>query len=92
MPLYDSSPRWHRKARRINAYILEVGNFGHNRASSYTHRTTCLIGNGSDSSWKDTMAFYDENGNEIKRVTSDANGWKKKKQVMCEKTCLFKKC
>ena len=42
MPLYDPSPRWHRKARRINTYILEVGNFGHNRASSYTHRTTYL--------------------------------------------------
>ena len=42
MPLYDSSPRWHRKARRINTYILEVGNFGHNRASSYTNRTTYI--------------------------------------------------
>ena len=42
MPLYDSSPRWHRKARRINSYILEVGNFGHNRASSYTNHTTYL--------------------------------------------------
>ena len=42
IPLYDPSPRWHRKARRINSYILEVGNFGYNRASSYTHRTTYL--------------------------------------------------
>lgn len=42
MPLYDPAPRWHRKARRINTYILEVGNFGHNRASSYTNRTTYL--------------------------------------------------
>lgn len=41
-PLYDSSPRRHRKARRINAYILEVGSSGHNRAPNYTHRTTCL--------------------------------------------------
>ncbi len=42
IPLYDPSSRWHRKARRINSYILEVGNFGYNRASSYTHRTTYL--------------------------------------------------
>ena len=42
IPLYDPAPRWHRKARRINTYLLEVGNFGHNRASSYTHRTTYL--------------------------------------------------
>lgn len=41
-PLYDSSPRRHRKASRINAYILEVGSSGHNRAPSYTHRTTYL--------------------------------------------------
>ena len=35
MPLYDCSPRWSRKARRIHAFILEVGNFGHNRDMSY---------------------------------------------------------
>ena len=42
MPLYDSSPRWHREARRISAYILKVGNFGHNRTSSYTNHTAYL--------------------------------------------------
>lgn len=31
MPLYDSSARWRRKARRISTFILRVGNFGHNR-------------------------------------------------------------
>lgn len=31
MPLYSSERKWLRKARRINAYILSVGNFGHNR-------------------------------------------------------------
>ena len=34
MPLYDSSAQWKRKARRISAFILRVGNFGHNRNSS----------------------------------------------------------
>ncbi len=35
MPLYESSARWRRKARRIQAFVLEVGNFGHNRDMSY---------------------------------------------------------
>ena len=31
MPLYDKSERWLRKASKINSFVLEVGNFGHNR-------------------------------------------------------------
>lgn len=31
MPLYDASAYWSRKADRINDFVLEVGNFGHNR-------------------------------------------------------------
>ena len=34
MPMYDSSDQWTRKARRICAFVLRVGNFGHNRDSS----------------------------------------------------------
>lgn len=34
IPLYDSSAQWKRKARRISAFILRVGNFGHNRDNS----------------------------------------------------------
>ena len=34
MPLYDASAQWKRKARRISAFILRVGNFGHNRDGS----------------------------------------------------------
>lgn len=34
MPMYDSESKcWIRKAMRINSFILEVGNFGHNRDS-----------------------------------------------------------
>ena len=34
MPLFDAElSYWTRKARRINSFILEVGNFGHNRDS-----------------------------------------------------------
>ena len=31
MPLYDPAARWSRKARRLNAFMLKTGNFGHNR-------------------------------------------------------------
>lgn len=35
MPFYSSDKKWKRKADRICSFILEVGNFGHNRDSSY---------------------------------------------------------
>lgn len=35
MLLYDPSKKWSRKADRINNFILETGNFGHNRDMSY---------------------------------------------------------
>ena len=35
MPLYSQDRRWHQKASRIIAFILETGNFGNNRDSSY---------------------------------------------------------
>ena len=35
MPMYDSDTRWKKKANRVCADILRVGNFGHNRDSSF---------------------------------------------------------
>ena len=35
MPLFSSKLKWKRKAMRVISYILEVGNFGHNRDLSY---------------------------------------------------------
>ena len=35
MPLYSSDARWKRKAELILDYVLETGNFGHNRDVSY---------------------------------------------------------
>lgn len=35
MPLYDSSLLWKRKSSRIMLHIIKVGNFGHNRDSSF---------------------------------------------------------
>lgn len=43
LPLYDSSPRWSRKARRIHQFIIEVGNFGQNRDMSYYTKYPYLI-------------------------------------------------
>lgn len=35
IPFYSSNPKWERKAKRVLDIILETGNFGHNRDSSY---------------------------------------------------------
>lgn len=43
MPLYDSSRTWSRKARRINGFILEVGNFGHKRDMSFYHKYPRIV-------------------------------------------------
>lgn len=38
MPLYSSEKKWKRKADRICSFIMEVGNFGHNRDNSYYNK------------------------------------------------------
>ena len=43
MPLYDDSRRWSRKAKRMMAFILEVGNFGHNRDNSFYEKYPYVI-------------------------------------------------
>lgn len=35
MPLYSSEKKWSRKGDKICAFVMEVGNFGHNRDNSY---------------------------------------------------------
>ena len=35
MPFYSSDAQWSRKAVRIKDFVMEVGNFGHNRDMSY---------------------------------------------------------
>lgn len=35
MPLYSSDKMWSRKANKICSFIMEVGNFGHNREHGY---------------------------------------------------------
>ena len=38
MPFYSADSQWKRKAEKICSVILEVGNMGHNRDSSYFHK------------------------------------------------------
>ena len=43
MPLYSPDGRWHRKAERILARILQTGNFGRKRDTSYQTRYPRLV-------------------------------------------------
>lgn len=43
MPLYSNETRWKKKALKIKDYILEVGNFGHNRDLSYYSKHTYFV-------------------------------------------------
>lgn len=43
MPLYEDTPSLRKKAERIKNFILEVGNFGHNRDMSYLDKYPYLI-------------------------------------------------
>lgn len=43
MPLYSSEKRWKRKASLIKAFAMKVGNFGHNRDTSYFKKYPFLI-------------------------------------------------
>lgn len=43
MPMYSSDKRWKRKATRIGSYILQDGNFGHNRDTSYFSKYPYII-------------------------------------------------
>lgn len=60
MPLYVGSKRWGRRADRIMAFVLETGNFGHNRDYSYYKKYPYLIYK-AISLWRhirDSIKFY----------------------------------
>ena len=40
MPLFSSEKKWQRKAERIKNYIMESGNFGHNRDNDTKFNTS----------------------------------------------------
>ena len=43
MPLYSPDAKWRRKATRIVSLIIETGNFGHNRDTSYYSKYPYII-------------------------------------------------
>ena len=43
MPMYSPDKKWSRKAEKICSFIMEVGNFGHNRDNSYFEKYPYLI-------------------------------------------------
>lgn len=43
MPLYSPGSKWKRKADRICSFVIEVGNFGHNRDMSYYNKYPFLV-------------------------------------------------
>jgi hypothetical protein len=42
MPLYDASNKWQRKAQKVMDFILETGNFGHNRDMSFRNEVSAV--------------------------------------------------
>ena len=43
MPFYSESDCWKRKAEMIMDFVLEVGNFGHNRDNSYFQKHSYFV-------------------------------------------------
>ena len=43
MPFYSQGEKWSRKVERINNFIMEVGNFGHNRDGSYSRKYSFVV-------------------------------------------------
>ena len=43
MPLYSDASRWKRKASRIMDFVLETGNFGHNRDYTYKKKYPYVV-------------------------------------------------
>lgn len=61
MPLYSSSSKWSKKASKIIAFVLEVGNFGHNRSQTisenYVSRKTVSLWNKAKDFGRHAMIF-----------------------------------
>jgi len=42
-PLYDNAKKYKKKADKVLAFVIEVGNMGHNRDTSYLHKYPYII-------------------------------------------------
>lgn len=52
MPLYSADAKWKRKAASICSFVLEVGNFGHNRDTSYYSKYPFFIRKAISMGWR----------------------------------------
>lgn len=43
MPLYENKMKWKKKARRINIFVMAVGNMGHNREKEHKGRRSFIV-------------------------------------------------
>lgn len=57
MPFYSDSKSYQQKADRVLAFILETGNFGHNRDNSYYNNTNAIV-RGMISLWRHTCDSF----------------------------------
>ena len=56
MPFYSDDKKWKRKAVRVMEFVLETGNFGHNRDYSYQKKYTYIVYK-AISAWKHIVDF-----------------------------------
>ena len=57
MPFYSPAKKWSRKADRICAFVMEVGNFGHNVDNSYYAKYPLLVRK-SISMWRRVSSLF----------------------------------
>lgn len=57
MPLYSADAKWKRKAARISSFIMEVGNLGHNRDTSYYSKYPFLVRKTISMGWRISDLF-----------------------------------
>ena len=57
IPFYSSDKKWSRKAKAINRFVLEVGNFGHNRDSYNSKKHSFVIGKAISLWWRTRDSF-----------------------------------
>lgn len=57
IPLYSDNQKWKRKAEKICEFVMEVGNFGHNRDYSYSHKYPFIISKAFSLWWRTADCF-----------------------------------
>ncbi len=61
MPFYESSAKWKKKAKKITKYVMEVGNFGHNKHQVYYSNKPTIV--------RKSISFWHKLGDILNHVT-----------------------